>query len=211
MNWFEIKYKLNIYKRYMYWYKKKCIFIHVPKAAGTSINLAIYGKTLGHYPASTFQVKFPNLFQKSFKFSFVRNPWDRVLSAYRFALKGNTESMGVRNPQQYEIPEFSSFESFLKNWLVKQDVTKLDFIFRPQYNFLYDEYDNLLVDYVGKVETLESDLMNVESKLGFKIPVLHSNKTSQGSTFQDEYLNVEMINIVRDIYSKDIELFGYEF
>jgi glycosyltransferase involved in cell wall biosynthesis len=72
----------------------KCIFIHVPKVAGISINHAIYGITLGHYSVIEIPSKFPNLFSDSFTFALVRNAWDRLLSAYRFTKQGRTEIMG---------------------------------------------------------------------------------------------------------------------
>lgn len=208
---YNLKYKLNLYRRYRFWKKEKCIYIHVPKAAGTSINKAIFGRTLGHYKATEIKSKFPILFAKTFKFSFVRNPWDRVLSAYKFAKMERTESMGMRNPEQYRIPEFDTFESFLSLWLVNQRVATLDFVFQPQVGFLYDFNDDLLIDFVGRLETLEEDIKVIEEKLSIKLKIPHSNSTSKDLNYRNEYKNDEMINIVRRIYHKDIETFGYEF
>src|SRR5690554_6741845 len=69
------RYKINIWRRYFNWSKANCIFVHVPKAAGTSVNKAIYGRTLGHYSACEIQEKFPKLYERVFTFSLVRNPW----------------------------------------------------------------------------------------------------------------------------------------
>lgn len=207
----KIKYNLNIYRRYSYWKKAKCIYIHVPKAAGTSINKAVFGRTLGHYKAKEIKCKFPILFSNLLVFSFVRNPWDRVFSAYKFAKIGRTESMGVRNLEQYLIPEFESFELFVTKWLILQDINNLDFIFQPQYSFLYDKNDVLLVDYIGKVETIETGIKHIESKLHKKFNILHANKTSKGVSYREAYVTNEMIEVIRDIYFKDIELFDYEF
>lgn len=208
---YSTKYKLNIYRRYRYWSKEHCIFIHVPKVAGTSINRALYGKTLGHYKAFEIKHAFPLFFTKSFKFSFVRNPWDRTLSAYKFAKMGRTESMGVRNAEQYKIPEFDSFEKFVTQWLPNQKLEELDFIFQPQYYFLYDDKDELLVDFTGKLEYLDEDIKQLETKLNRQLNISHENKTSGGKNYRDDYRTPEMIQIIRNIYEKDIELFGYEF
>ncbi|WNC69651.1 sulfotransferase family 2 domain-containing protein [Thalassotalea nanhaiensis] len=207
----NLKFKINIYRRYRYWNKANCIFIHVPKAAGTSINLALYGKTLDHYSALEIKDKFPTLFSNCYKFSFVRNPWARALSAYKFAKVEKTESMGIRSPEQYRITEFDSFESFVKTWLKYKDPLEIDFVFQPQFRFLYDDAGDLLVDFIGKVENLDSDMEVVQRKLGMEIEVSHSNKTESMSNYRDAYVDDEMIEIIRTKYKKDIELFNYEF
>jgi len=208
---YQLKFKLNIYRRYVYWKKNKCIFIHVPKVAGTSINHAIYGRTLGHYSALEIKSKFPKLFSDSFTFSLVRNPWDRLLSAYRFAKQGRTETMGMKNSGQYQIPAFDSFESFVLEWLVNQNVDELDFVFQTQSRFLVGENGKLLPDYIGKLEDMEKDITNIETKLNRTLNISHANKTSVSSNYRDAYKTQEMIDIVGSLYSKDIELFGYEF
>lgn len=207
----NLRKKINIYRRYPHWKKQKAIFIHVPKVAGTSINKAIYGRTLGHYTALEIQTKFPKLYKNSYVFSFVRNPWSRAVSAYKFAKQGRTESMGVRNPKQYQIPEFETFERFVKEWLVKQDVNKLDYIFQPQVLFLTGSKGDVIVDYVEKLEHLASGITIVEKKLGKKINVGHANATSSKDDFKAFYTNPELIEIIESIYKKDIETFNYQF
>ena len=206
-----IKHKLNLYRRYPHWKKQKAIFIHVPKVAGTSINKAIYGRTLGHYTALEIQTKFPKLYKNSYVFSFVRNPWSRVVSAYQFAKQGRTESMGVCNPKQYQIPEFDTFERFVKEWLVKQDVNKLDYIFQPQVLFLTDSKGDIIADNVEKLENLASGIAILEKKLGKKINVGRANATSSKDDFKTFYTNPELVEIIESIYKKDIETFIYQF
>lgn len=208
----EIKFNLNIFRRYRYWHNAGYVFIHVPKAAGTSINNALYGRTLGHYSARQIQSRFPALFLSSFTFSLVRNPWDRALSAYRFARIGRTESMGVNQPQQYEIPEFSSFERFVCDWLPSKDLSNCDFIFKPQYLFVCDQNMKVMVDHLGYVERLTETVCFLQDRLGRAIDVKMANATSAGmGSYRDAYTSKEMIEIVRSVYRDDIDLFGYEF
>jgi hypothetical protein len=184
----------------------------VPKAAGTSVNHGLYGRTLGHYTSQQIQSRFPSLFLSSFTFSLVRNPWDRALSAYRFARIGRTESMGVNQPQQYEIPEFSSFERFVCDWLPSKDLSNCDFIFKPQYLFVCDQNMKVMVDHLGYVERLTETVCFLQDRLGRAIDVKMANATSAGmGSYRDAYTSNEMIEIVRSVYRDDIDLFGYEF
>lgn len=160
-----IKKEINLYRRYPYWSGLGCIFVHVPKAAGTSINNALHGRTLGHYTASEIKRKFPRLYERSFTFSLVRNPWDRVLSAYRFARSGKTESMGVENPSQYQVPAFRSFESFVLEWLPNKSIDESDFIFQPQWPFVCDDGGKVIVDHLGRFENIATTALIVKSKL----------------------------------------------
>ncbi|MDW2309491.1 sulfotransferase family 2 domain-containing protein [Vibrio sp. 1075] len=196
-----IKHKIDLYRRYLFWKKKKTIFIHIPKVAGTSINKAIYGRTLGHYTSNQVKSAFPQLFSDCYKFAVIRDPYERIYSAYKFAKVGKTNDMGVYKPKQYQIKDFDSFEMFLKNWLPKQNLAKSDFIFRPQVSFITNGYGELLVNDVF----LLSDLKSLETRFG----VNFKNHNSTGGRFEMEnvYHDESMKKIVSDLYSDDIELF----
>src|SRR6056297_1571221 len=62
----------------------QCIFLHVPKAAGTSLRKSIYGSKSYHIPAVRYKSVDEIKFDEYFKFCFVRNPYDRLLSAYEY-------------------------------------------------------------------------------------------------------------------------------
>jgi hypothetical protein len=210
MNFTTIKHQLDLYRRYRYWYKEKCIYIHIPKAAGTSINKALYGKTLGHYRADEITCKFPRLYKKSFVFSMVRNPWSRSLSAYKFAKIGRTETMGMKNPEQYQVPQFDNFERFVLEWLPQQDLRQSDFVFQPQYIYLYDQNLQLMVDSVGKVESIDQDIKVVEYEMQRSLPIKRINSTSDNDDYRNAY-TTEMRDMIAKLYRTDIELFKYEF
>lgn len=184
----------------------------MPKAAGTSINKALYGRTLGHYSASEVKSTFPALFEKAYIFSMVRNPWDRALSAYQFAKMGKTESMGVYRPQQYQIPEFDTFERFVCDWLPSQNLPKSDFIFQPQYRFVFDSDDVLIVDFLGKVENIESDLSEVSRQLDLRINLRRDNSTRSDSyDYRHFYSSSRMVDSIYEVYKNDIVKFDYRF
>jgi len=208
----NIKWTANLFRRRKYWARSNCIFIHVPKAAGTSINTALYGRTLGHYSALEIRETFPRLYERAFKFSLVRNPWDRILSAYRFAKQGGTDSMGVYMPEQYQRPEFDTFERFLNDWLTQQDLKSIDFIFRPQYIFVCDMNGRMILDFLGKTETIESDLLNVSGKIGKRIYAGKANSTNNTmDDYRFAYKSSKMIDLVYALYQEDVDKFDYQF
>ena len=67
-----------------------CIFIHIPKCAGVSVSKALFGNLAGgHSRVVDYQLVFnSNEYSNYFKFTFVRNPWDRLVSAFFFLKKG---------------------------------------------------------------------------------------------------------------------------
>lgn len=209
-NEMQLKRLINLYRAYPYWQKSGCIFIHVPKGAGTSVNQALFQRTLGHYRAEQVQRRFPDLYEKSFVFTLVRNPWGRALSAYRFAKAGRTESMGVREPEQYQVPAFESFERFVHEWLAVRDVETLDFIFQPQYRFVCGADGKPMTDFVGKVETIASDMRLVEERLRRPVPLRHANRTADSGSYAEHY-DRNMIDVVAKIYARDIATFQYDF
>ena len=135
-------------KKYIKQYQKSdIIFIHIPKAAGTSIANEIYGKRNGHLTASqVVKILGKDEFNRKFSFSISRNPYDRLVSSYFYAVQGGSIDGGITNSSMYKTNEFSDFSSFVKNWLVFQDLNSIDLIFRPQYlvchSFQFRWYEN---------------------------------------------------------------------
>ena len=99
-----------------------CIFIHIPKTAGISVTQALFGNYAdGHTTIKNYKKKFlPQTVEKYFKFTFVRNPYDRLYSAYNFLKKGG---MNAEDKQWADsnISEYNDFEDFVFNWLTKEN------------------------------------------------------------------------------------------
>lgn len=186
------------------------IFIHVPKAAGTSISLALYGGNIGHRRAADYERISRREFGRYYRFGFVRNPWDRLVSAYEFARSGGTDFVEPIPNSDYDSPVFSSFDRFVGEWLVGADLEALDVVFQPQWSFVCDRRGELLVDYIGRTESLEDDLGAVEQALGRTIQPERLNQTDRSVDVSDYYTD-ETRDMVAEIYRRDIEMFHYEF
>jgi len=230
-------------------HKHNCIFIHIPKNAGQSMEhvfLDLAGLTwetraplllrpndkseigpprLAHLKARDY-VKYQyisqELFDNYFKFAFVRNPWDRMVSIYKFS--------------RYSL--ILDFNSFYKHiFLPKMWHDKYWFV-GPQSDFICDQSGKIIMDFVGRFETLQSDFTKICQMMGLPdINLPHVNKSTQkvnqtGFQFKKilrrsiwniqgkklpifknyrDYYDEKTKNDVGELYRSDIEIFGYTF
>jgi hypothetical protein len=202
--------KINFpYENYMD--KQKCIFIHIPKTAGTSVLNAL-GKEKGgrnHLPWYVYYTANQYKFNNYFKFAFVRNPWDRVYSAYSYLLEGGNKQgdMNLLNI----VNKYNNFENFVVHGLGCGDFRN-HLLFIPQSEFIVGPQGEIVVDFVGNYEKLEDDfhkLMSIMGKSNKKLPQL--NKSLGNQKYKDEYLTQKSIDVVEQIYRQDIKTFNYSF
>jgi hypothetical protein len=185
----------------------RCIFIHIPKAAGTSVALTLFGQGSRHVPWFEYQKANPWKFKRYFKFTFVRNPWDRLVSSYYFLRKGGLNDADARWADQNLAP-YPDFGSFVRGWLNEANIqTWVHFL--PQHHFICDADGKVMVDFVGRMENLDNDFAYVAERLGCDKKLAKVN-TGNDRHYSDQY-DEETREIVRRVYAKDIELFGYAF
>ncbi|EGK8097832.1 sulfotransferase family protein [Campylobacter lari] len=189
--------------------KYNCIFIHVPKAAGTSIEKAIYetDKWLsGHTKAKDYnQVEF----QKIFSFGFVRNPHDRLVSAFFYLKKGGGNKEDSQWAQKH-LNQYNSFEQFvlaLNEVKIRNEIFKW-IHFAPQYHFLCDKNGDILVNFIGKTENIHNDFQTVLTRLNIKRTLTTSNSSNHCHYLS--YYNKTTYQIIYKLYQYDFELFNYK-
>jgi len=196
---------------------QKFIFVHIPKTGGTSIEKLFDDSFYGwdekhclwkqhcsiHQMQSVYGIDIDNYY----KFSIVRNPWDRAVSDYKWWTRPN-----------------SPFFHFLKNTtledylLIRNGYEKINHLndstgradhFYTQYSFI--EIGGVCVmDCIIKFENLQQDFNIFCDQIGMpqqKLP--HTNKTNR--KHYSEYYNQKTIDIVAQLYHKDIEYFDYQF
>ena len=192
--------------------KAGIVFIHIPRAAGTSINHALYGRFMGHVRASDIRRWAPSDVKALPSFAVTRNPWDRLVSAYRFARRGHGVGgklqAGLWRPEQYRIPQFDTFERFVTDWLAERDVRTLDGIFQPQHMFVCDSVGNVLVDHIGRLDDLRPTLEFIRHHIGTAPRVDQSNRSGERLDYKQFYAP-KLTKIIAHIYREDIERFGY--
>ena len=189
----------------------QALFIHIPKTAGISVRESLF-QTSGfgkHVKAITYKYYLGNIqFKRYFKFTFVRNPWSRALSAY-FFLQGGGINEWDRQWSERVLSKYPNFEQFVMEWLSeKNSFTWLHFI--PQYYWVCDHKNRNQMDFTGRMETLEQDYDIIRAKTGIGGPMVYKNKGAGIVDYRDYYSDV-MQKKVGEVYKTDIEMFGYNF
>jgi hypothetical protein len=169
-----------------------------------------------------------------FTFSFVRNPWDWMVSQYIFLKKIYLRRLGherqgkpaakaafierrgrfIEKLNQFGLdfldfrldPKSLTFEKYVEAYFANDPFDK------TQSSFLRDESGEIAVDFIGKFESLQDDWNEVANKIGLSPVNLEQTNTSAGrGRYQDYYKSEEIKKIVSDGLSEDIRQFGYEF
>ncbi len=213
-------------------HSRKFIFIHVAKAAGMSIRKILEphcsepekfrikrpAKTIGgkpnplyeiwHYSlyhASALDVKkevAPEVFDSCYKFAFVRNPWDWQVSMYHFILKDPTH---VR----YEtVSSMNGFGEYLE-WVINTSRPYPRGAVKFQKPMLTGRTGRLMVDFLGRFETLERDFAKVCDRLDIE-GVLPKINASKHRDYRDCY-DDKTKKMVATYFKEDIAFFGYTF
>lgn len=204
-------------------HRYKCIFIHIPKCGGTSIEDVIWpgprseadlwkgqiDETSNKYQTSGLQhLSAKNIraevgeqiFSSYFKFAIVRNPWDKVISQFLYLKRRR------RDFRRYlGVTRFVSLKRYL------EALQKVDHVhWAEQYRFLHDDDGTPLVDYIGRFERLDAEFATIAQTLGLSETALPHAKKSERRNYRD-YYTAETRELVAVIYRRDIETFGYEF
>ena len=191
----------------------RSIFIHVPKCAGRSIANALYGiKGGGHYPVIWYQGRFPEQYEQYFTYTIVRNPWDRLVSAW---LSVRQAEVSPKTDAQHRslkasIDRFSSFEEFVMNWVSDGNVARLP-LFAPTSSYILDANGFLTLDYVGRFEDIGACYEEISRRVGTDTKLEHRQGYRTEREHYRTYYSDRTIERVAEVYRQDIELLGYNF
>jgi hypothetical protein len=188
-----------------------CVFIHVPRAAGTSICQALFGHSAGgHRTAQEYRCIFGKEFLSYYRFSFVRNPYARLVSAYEYLRRGGHPAWPKNRTFGDEvIGAYENFQSFVVEWLRPEKTQWPLPHFYPQTHFLVLD-DQLAVDFLGHVETIETDFAAVCDHLGKKEELPEVNAMpGERSPLASYYDSDAVRRRVQEVYRSDFETLGY--
>ena len=191
---------------------QKCIFVHITKCAGISIATSLFGNLGGgHLRIAHYQLIFSQReYNEYFKFTFVRNPWDRLVSAFLFLKRGGANKID-RTWAEENLSRYNDFDSFVTHWVNRKNINTWKH-FVPQYKFVCQPgRQTPVVDFIGHFECLNDDFMSIQKKLGTNTSLRHLNKTVGEKKGYQEYYSEAARRIVAEVYAEDIRIFGYDF
>jgi hypothetical protein len=190
----------------------RAIFVHVPKTAGMSVS-EMFGMRRPadyHAPACAYRAADPAFFTAAFKFAVVRNPWDRLVSAFHYSLFtspfAQERAWGARH-----LAPFDDFGQFVRA-LRARSFRALVFqrlIFMPQSYFVCDLAGRVQVNEAIPFEDLGRRLAETAAHLGVALTPARVNASDHAP--YASYYTEETQDIVGRLYRADVAAFGYEF
>jgi len=199
----------------------KAIFCHIPKTAGTSIfweidaatrNVANFHTWKGHVTGLARKERLTEimgydqgciLWKNAFTFTFIRNPWDRLVSVYHFISKLTPDSI-------------ESFDQWVHEGLPITDHARQLFrgddkrTFLDQEAWFCDIDGTELVEFVGRFERVQQDWQTVCKKLHIAPSILRHVNQGNHKPYKQHY-TLETKKIVAGRFGDFIERYKYQF
>ena len=194
------------------------IFVHIQKTAGTSVSAFLEHNceavTDGRKHESAAEVRArieAETWTRFFKFAFVRNPWDRLVSWFHH-IQRHGYSNGNNPFFDYLLDVGDTFENFVLHgdktietpWGARN-------LFSNQLDALSADGE-LIVDFVGRFESLEADLEAILRRL--RLPSVQTlQRLNAGEITPDyrDYYSERTRDLVSEKLRRDIEFFDYRF
>ena len=173
-------------------------------------------KYLGtHTFARAAQEKLCSEYDTVFKFAFVRHPWDRLVSWYSMIMASANDPKHRQVLEnrlwQYVLANATSFEEFLHNCTATiDDVDGKKSLLFNQLDYITDATESVIVDFVGRYETLEDDAARLFSEIGVPPRALPRLNESARADYRS-YHTAETKRLIATRFARDIDAFGYRF
>lgn len=205
-------------------HEKKLIYLSNSKVACSSIKASMYGvadeaedyravhritNARKHYELSLPWDKYPDYY----KFTFVRNPFARLVSCYVNKLIEDKKRLGKDMTALYfekYLFGYLNVDRGFPNWAAR--VCRVpdryaDRHFVSQFFLIHDREGHMLVNEVFKFENLARDFEAIRQKYDLA-PLPHYNKTGKGNWM--DYYDEGTARRVYERFRRDIEEFGYQ-
>ena len=190
--------------------KHNAIFLHIPKCAGQSIEKAFGFK---HHHKYHKVNDLPENLEKYFRFTFVRHPVRRFISACKYNLKvailtrhhlerSNFESLSPTKKFRLHLlsskPNFSSITDNLVRGNLCQMLT-----FKHQQHWLSAGRPQ----FIGRVENIDNDFLLLANTLNSNLKLIHTNKSN--SSHELGTLSRKDFRRIAAHYKDDFKTLGY--
>ena len=147
-----------------------------------------------------------------FKFTIVRNPWDRYFSFFKYFKSYGEKYLRRDESIDWGQPELNQGKLCVKLFKGKddQDVLKNIILNNDSQDLYYcNQNEEVIVDHIAIFENLKNEFIFLCNQVGINAPHLkHGNKSSQSESMHEIY-NQQLIDLVAQKEKSVIELKGY--
>jgi chondroitin 4-sulfotransferase 11 len=203
--------------------KYNCVFIHIPKTAGSSIRNGFFNQDyIGPY------YRFPYKYKQLYSFAFVRNPYDRLISAYNFF---HIKKLETDHYKELKL----SFDQFLKIAIddsigyrecsIHNNIPQ--FIRHHTIPQTHDFHQLRYAKFIGRYEHIDTDWQKVCQDISADYRPLDKNNVSKKIKWYDKwyqkyfpehykirfykkYFNSNNLDIINTFFDEDFTSLGYE-
>jgi len=186
--------------------KYNFIFIHIPKTAGTSIE-SVFGKCRAKHKTikkTLRDIPGDKLHEDYFKFTFIRNPWDRIVSLYEY-LKREAMATGK---------EFLQFDPWVDRVVCSQFNDRRNMNNERRHFATYNDWlqpDDIGSEfYIGRFETLQVSFDEICDSINIPRTQLPHKLKSKRSHYSD-YYTLHSKEQIHKKYEIDIDKFKYKY
>ena len=180
--------------------EKKFMWFRVGKVGSRTILDLFTQANIELIAEHPFDVYYPvNMYKEYFRFAFVRNPWDRMVSCWRDKVIRKKEKFTTLDSEQ----EFESFVDYVSKFV---DLEHGNPHLRLQSRLI----DLNHIDFLGRFETFEDDLKKVMDTLNIDASIKKKNASPRKADYRDYYSD-RIKNKVAELYNQDIQIFNYKF
>ena len=142
-----------------------------------------------------------SFFSNAFKFSSVRNPWERAVSLF-FRKEGVQDQKNL------------SFDQFIENHLYASDTCVHPTLHKNQLDWICDDNGKILLDYVFKLENFSNAIEDIFERTNGLIrlenTVANKNESSKSSEYRNLY-SEKTKKMIAKRFEKDIDTFQFTF
>lgn len=190
---------------------ERIVFVHVPRTGGHSVfkslivpNDNVVGKDHDtRRPEYETTDEFIN--KEDFVFTFVRNPYERVVSSYFYLKEGGRNKQDEIEGIKY-LREYDSFKEFILNGL--ETVVDEQLHFYPQVFWITNSEDELVVDYIETIKEINKNLEYISQKFNLEFDPGYYLNTCGYKKWNFYYDDFRVVEKVRSLYFEDIKLYA---
>ena len=191
----------GVMKHVNHW-RGRIVFIHINKTGGTSIERALQLRSERISACEKRARMGERRWQRAFKFAFVRNPWDKVVSHYHYRAHTGRIALDAGPPPFNDWVRLSYRDHDPRYW-------DEPLMFASQHEWIADADGRIAIDFIGRFERIDEDFAEVCRRAGVRA-ALPRVKTTSHADYRDFY-DDESRAIVGRVFARDLELFDYRF